>query len=217
MAATQDDRRERELIRLFNLEVPPDRGRADPDAQLRIDGQLFEFELKSTGKRAFSTVRDLNSAHFQKWATLHWIFGVYDDRDDTLLECFYASPRLMAPWIATQERYMGPDLLIATRLPGNVPDSLLDEIFEPGLERFTIEQAKGLHKNQWTALQYREAQDLPQGGYSRHRMREILGLRAAYLLERGSTLNNRKIPVSYFSEFERITSEHAGRLRALVR
>ena len=54
------------------------------------------------------------------------------------------------------------------------------------------------------------------GGYSPERMLSILKDRCQYLIERGSTLNNPHIPASYFQGWERITTNHAQRLRELV-
>ncbi|WP_293079190.1 hypothetical protein [Okeania sp. SIO3B5] len=53
-------------------------------------------------------------------------------------------------------------------------------------------------------------------GYSPERMLSILRDRCQYLIERGSTLNNPHIPASYFKNWERITTNHAQRLRELV-
>jgi orotate phosphoribosyltransferase-like protein len=53
-------------------------------------------------------------------------------------------------------------------------------------------------------------------GYSSERMLSILKDRCRYLIERGSTLNNPHIPASYFRDWERITENHAQRLRELV-
>ena len=45
----------------------------------------------------------------------------------------------------------------------------------------------------------------------------ILKDRATYLIERGGTLNNFHIPRSYFKEWEKITENHAARLRKMVK
>lgn len=57
--------------------------------------------------------------------------------------------------------------------------------------------------------------DLPNA-YSPERMLDVFKDRAQYLIRRGATLNNPHIPASYFKGWERITSNHAARLRVLV-
>lgn len=71
-------------------------------------------------------------------------------------------------------------------------------------------------KKQWTAAQYREQSDLPDG-YSLQRMTEILQQRARYVILRGATLNNPHIERRFFERFDKINDEHAMRLRELVR
>ncbi|MGH8884442.1 MAG: hypothetical protein ACRDYX_04580 [Egibacteraceae bacterium] len=128
----QDDARELELLRLFNLTVPPERKRGEIDATLELGDLLVPFELKSTT-------------------------GSY-----------------------------------------------------------TLFDARLVQKNQYSAARYRDLMDLPEG-YSRERMLEIIRERCRYLLKRGSTLNNPHLPGSYFEGWERITNDHASRLRQLVR
>ena len=48
-------------------------------------------------------------------------------------------------------------------------------------------------------------------------MTEIMQERARYVIARGATLNNPHVPSGFFSKFDRITGEHAARLRSLVR
>ena len=71
-------------------------------------------------------------------------------------------------------------------------------------------------KNQYGAKEYRAAADLPGGLFSRHVMLELLRERCEYVIRRGSTLNNPHIPASFFKDWERITDDHAARLRELV-
>ena len=65
---------------------------------------------------------------------------------------------------------------------------------------YTLEDAKSLYKRQWTEDRYASKMDL-SGGYSPPRMLEILRLRAQYLSDRGSTLNNPHIPKRFFLTF----------------
>ncbi|CCQ64251.1 hypothetical protein [Crocosphaera watsonii] len=67
----QDDARENQLIKLFQLEQPPNRRRNDTDALLNYKGKTFYFELKSTTKNSVTTVRDFGIEHIKKWQNKH--------------------------------------------------------------------------------------------------------------------------------------------------
>ncbi len=204
------------MIQLFNLTVPEDRGRSDIDAHLNIDGRVINFELKSTTSGSVSTVRDFGPDHIRKWRDdLHWIFAFYDKSGTKLQQCVYASPDDMEPWIAEKERYVRPDILLANSLPGLVTADMVTAILGEK-ETYSLVDAKWIMKNQWRAAQYREQQDVA-GGYSLGRMTEILQQRARYVILRGATLNNPHIESGYFEDFEKITEEHASKLRELVR
>lgn len=212
----QDDDRENQMVNLFNLTVPEGRGRSDIDAHLNIDGRLISVELKSTTKKSVSTVRDFGPEHIKKWrADLHWIFAFYDESGQKLSHCVYASPEDMEKWIASKERYVRPDILLANSLPGLVSSDMVKSILGEK-EIYSPDDAKWIMKKQWSAADYREQFDV-DGGYSLERMTEILQLRARYVILRGATLNNPHIEASYFDGFEKITEEHASKLRELVR
>lgn len=215
--AAQDDARELELLRRFNLDVAPERRRADIDGTLSLTGENkpIPFELKSTTGKAFSTVRDFGPDHVRKWAELHWIFGVYSSDGNQLLYCHYASPSAMQEWIQGRVSYVLPDTVLAGQAPALITQSMVEKILGDR-EVYTLTDAKSIQKNQYSAQDYRERQDVP-GGYSRAAMLSILQDRCRYLILRGATLNNPKIPLSYFQDWERITENHAGRLRELVR
>lgn len=212
----QDDKREHEMILLFNLQVPPDRKRADIDAHLKLDGRTIDFELKSTTKDSVSTVRDFGPDHIRKWRTgLHWLFAFYDSSGEHLQYCIYASPKDMEPWIAEKERYILPDQTLATMLPQYVTEDMVVQLL--GRKSiYSLEDAQWIMKKQWKTSDYESNQDLPQG-FSLGRMTEMLQLRANYVLSRGSTLNNPHIEKAFFERFDKITEDHAVVLRDLVR
>ena len=86
-------------------------------------------------------------------------------------------------------------------------------------EKFSLKDAKATHKKQYSKARYEELMDIPKG-YSKARMLEILQDRCAYLIKRGSTLNNPHIPEGYFSDetqFVRIKSNHQSTLITLLR
>ena len=80
----QDDERERELVRIFNLAWDPGHQRAGVDAllSLTIDGQAcqFEVEVKSTTGTTVSTARDVGMTHIQKWRTKLFVIGFYSKK-----------------------------------------------------------------------------------------------------------------------------------------
>ncbi|MEV5190378.1 hypothetical protein [Streptomyces werraensis] len=217
--SVQDDRREKQMVDRFNLEVPEDRKRSDVDAYLTIDGQTVAFELKSATNKGVSTVRDLGPNHFSKWKNIHWIFGVYDSTGNQLLHSYYASPDDMVPWISEKEAYVRPDVELAEHaVRGVSTDSVTDLLGEKDF--YTKEDAKWIMKNQWRKERYVEAADLSVGTelrYSLHRMVELMQERCHYVMSRGATLNNPHIPASYIAKLPRITSEPAINLRRLVR
>jgi len=230
----QDDVREIEAIQRFNLIQAVDRKRSDIDAYLRIDGREFPFELKSTTSDSVSTVRDFGPDHIKKWRNgLHWIFAFYNKEGTRLLHCHYASPDDMEEWIAGKERYVQSDAYLADTVPALVRQEMIIEILGEK-EVYSILDATRIMKKQWSMQEYRANIDVAidpgfsevtksgkykpnPGGYSLKRMTEILQLRCAYVIRRGSTLNNPHIEASYFSKFEKITSDHAETLRRLVR
>lgn len=226
--AAQDDAREREMRTLFNLTRPEEFGRADIDAVLelegaavpsRLEGLDIPFELKSAtkGKPNISTVRDFGLHYIEKWRSLHWLFGVYDQAGGELKlqYCLYGSPKQMKPWFDRMAAYIAPDIVLADTVPDLLDDEILSAVLSEA-EGFAYEDAHQLMKNQYTRQDYRDAADLPRERYSRAAMLKMLRSRSRYVIERGSTLNNPHISASYFTGWERIERNHAARLRELV-
>lgn len=210
----QDDVRELEMIHLFNLTVPDGRKRADVDAYLEIGGRSLPFELKSTTGQTISTVRDFGPDHIRKWRDgLHWLFAFYDGTK--LRHCVYASPADMEIWILKQEKYIAPDIALAEGASALVtPDMALSLLGAKDV--YTVDDAKFIMKQQWTTEEYLRRQDV-EGGYSLDAITDVLRERCRYVILRGSTLNNPHIDKGFFSTFELIDREYAGRLRELVR
>lgn len=222
--AAQDDAREFEMRTLFNLTRPEEYGRADIDAVLELKGRAIpkelrgktvNLELKSAtgGKPTISTVRDFGLHYIQKWRRLHWLFGIYDG--GKLQYCLYGSPRAMKPWFDQMAAYVGPDVALAEHVPDLIDDSILSAILGPAA-KFTRDDARRLMKNQFNAADYAAHADMPEDEYSREAMLGMLRERCAYVIRRGSTLNNPHIPASFFDGWEPITEDHAARLRELV-
>ena len=213
----QDDVRERQMLDLFNLVVPPERRRHDTDAYLRMNDQEFPFELKSSTGGSVSTVRDFGPDHIAKWKGKHWLFGFYDVPGTTLQYCLYGSPAAMEPWISEKELYIWPDLVLADSVPAIAVSEALVHTILGEKDVYSMADARLIHKAQWSAAEYRDNQDIEGGGYSLGKMVEILRLRCEYVIRRGATLNNPHISAAYFAGWEQITQDHASTLRRMVR
>ncbi|WP_052665341.1 hypothetical protein [Nitriliruptor alkaliphilus] len=211
----QDDERETQLVQLFNLTVPDDRRRDETDAYLELpDGSSVPFELKSTSGASISTVRDFGPAHVRKWQGMHWLFGFYDPTGNRLLYCHYGSPAAMREWVAGRWAYVRPDWELARTAPQRIGLAEVEAILG-ARESYTLQDARAIQKRQYSRAEYRSRVDLPNSEYSPEAMIAILRDRATYLMERGATLNNPKIPATYFIGWERIVRDHAARLREL--
>ena len=107
--SVQDDERERELVRMFNLDWDPAHQRAGVDAVLDVDvdGQRFRFEVevKSTTGSTVSTARDVGMDHIQKWRRKLFVLGFYskEPRRPELQRCLCLTPGDMESWIASIE------------------------------------------------------------------------------------------------------------------
>lgn len=205
----QDDERERELVRMFNLDWDPAHQRAGVDAMLDIsvDGSAvrFEVEVKSTTGGTVSTARDVGMEHIQKWRRKLFVIGFYskDARRPELQKCLCLTPLDMEPWIESIEAKILIDFKLAHRASRRLT---LADLFEVcgKQQTYSVQDAKRLHKQQWSAEQYTAAQDLEVDGkrrISQGRMLEILQLRSRYIAERGATLNNPHITKTLLDRF----------------
>ena len=206
----QDDARENQLIKLFQLEQPPNRRRNDTDALLNYKGKTFYFELKSTTKNSVTTVRDFGIEHIKKWQNKHWIIGFYD-QETNLKYCHYASPKEMSKWIKEKEQYIAGDFKLAQLVPNLINLQVMYNIVGEK-QYYTIQDAKKIQKRQYTLEEYHQLMDR-ENGYSPQRMLQIIRDRCEYIMRRGSTLNNPHIPASYFNGWEKIIDNHASKLR----
>ncbi|CCQ51077.1 hypothetical protein [Crocosphaera watsonii] len=206
----QDDARENQLIKLFQLEQPPNRRRNDTDALLNYKGKTFYFELKSTTKNSVITVRDFGIEHIKKWQNKHWIIGFYD-QETNLKYCHYASPKEMSKWIKEKEQYIAGDFKLAQLVPNLINLQVMYNIVGEK-QYYTIQDAKKIQKRQYTLEEYHQLMDR-ENGYSPQRMLQIIRDRCEYIMRRGSTLNNPHIPASYFNGWEKIIDNRASKLR----
>ena len=205
----QDDERERELVRMFNLAWDPAHQRAGVDAVLDIalhDKPIrFEIEVKSTTGSTVSTARDVGMEHIQKWRTKLFVIGFYskEARRPELQRCLCLTPMDMEPWISSIEKKIRIDFKIASCASRRLT---LDDLFEVcgDQDTYSLEDARRLHKQQWRAEEYGAALDIAVGDQQRisqEKMLEILGLRAKYIAERGATLNNPHITKAHLDQF----------------
>ena len=176
-------------------------GRSGVDAYLDFTsaGRRYSapIELKSTTVRSVSTARDVGIDHIEKWRSRIWVFGFYRPSGQVLESLLTLSPEDMEPWISRIERYMAPDFMIGERIATKLD---MDDLHVICGEKdvYTPEDARSLYKRQWSEDRYISEMDRHEG-YSPSKMLEILRLRARYLNNRGSTLNNPHIPKRFFS------------------
>ena len=199
--AVQDDEREVEMREIIGLRRGE--GRSGVDAYMdfteRRQPYAAPIELKSTTVGAVSTGRDVGKDHIEKWRSRVWVFGFYKSGGSVLENLLVLGPDDLEPWISRIERYMAPDFMIGERVAPKLEMDDLHVIWGEK-EAYTLEDAKALYKRQWSQDKYAAEMDLPDG-YSPNRMLELLRLRARYLLDRGSTLNNPHIPKRFFATF----------------
>jgi hypothetical protein len=204
----QDDVRERELVRMFNLVWERSHQRSGVDAHLDIavDGSRIriEIEVKSTTSGSVSTARDVGMEHIGKWRQKFFIIGFYTkEAQPELRQCLNLTPADMEPWFASIERRIAVDFKLANLASSKLSmQDLFSLIGEK--EHYTVEEAKALHKRQWSVAQYKQAQDVEVGRrklISPARMLEILQLRLEYIAERGATLNNPRIEKGFLQKF----------------
>lgn len=213
--AIQDDARENEQIELFGLDKNEEEGRAGIDAILKLDKKTeVPFELKTTTNGSVTTVRDFGYDHIKKWKDKHWLISKYSIDGNNIEYSLYGSPQAMADWINEKEAYIRPDFEIAKLIPDELKLEHLG-IIVGEKDIYSMADALKLNKKQYKISEYRDLMD-KDNGFSPERMLEILKYRCKYLIERGSTLNNPHIPASYFVGWERITENHAVRLKEMV-
>jgi hypothetical protein len=222
----QDDQREKELCRLFNLEwdVSHARGGSDANFDVQVGRKTFriDVEVKSTTSDTVSTARDVGLEHIAKWRTKFWVIGFYKThlRGPQLQHCICLSPADLEPWIAELEGKIKPDYELARRSSRSLTLDDLDAICG-SKSAYDVADAKRLHKSQWSIEEYRDAQDVVVGRQkkiSREKMLEILRLRAQYIAERGATLNNPHIGKKFLDGFRdaALKSNQATSIRKLA-
>lgn len=225
----QDDERERELVRVFNLSWNPSHQRAGVDALLDVlvDGRNYQFEVevKSTTGTTVSTARDVGMEHIQKWCTKLFVIGFYSKevRRPELKSCLCLTPVDMEPWVGSIEKKIAKDFKIALRASRTLTQ---DDLFEVCGKKpaYSLDDAKQLHKMQWSADEYKAALDTDGQGrqsISQGKMLEILRLRAKYIAERGATLNNPHITKAHLDAFigtprEVLDTSWASSIRAIA-
>lgn len=225
----QDNERERELVRLFNLQWDAAHQRSGVDAFLDVqtgtDKFRFEVEVKSTTGGTVSTARDVGMDHIQKWRKKIFVIGFYSRAAGRpeLKTCLCLTPVDMEPWINSIEQKILPDFQIAKLASKKL---LLEDMFAVcgKKQHYTIADAKRLHKLQWSVEQYKEAEDLIVGGKRRisaTRMLDIFRLRSKYIAERGATLNNPHITKAHLARFagtgREVNSNWAEMVRSIAR
>lgn len=195
---------------MFNLVWDPAHQRAGLDAELFVDIGAdrfrFEVEVKSTTGDTVSTARDVGMEHIKRWRRMMFVIGFYsrEARRPELQRCLCLTPIDMEPWIASIESKVLIDFKLADRAAHQLE---LVDLFEVCGEQptYSIQDAKRLHKSQWTSVQYEGALDTQDDSgrprISQSKMLEILRLRSKYIAERGATLNNPHVTKTHLKPF----------------
>lgn len=221
----QDDERERELSALFGLDWNAAHERHGVDALLpdiNVDGVTYQFEVevKSSTTLDIGTARDFGMAHIERWRKMFFVLGFYTkERRPELRTSLCLTPIDMEPWLAGKEAQILIDYKLAARLPHHLQ---LDDLFVVcgEQETYSIEDAKRLHKQQYTAAQYAATADLVRHGVpciSPANMLAILRERALYVAQRGATVNNPHITKTYLTPFLGTDREITGRINCSAR
>ena len=207
--SVQDDERERELCRTFNLSWDPAHARGGEDAHMIVSlkGHKYRLavEVKSTTGDTVSTARDVSMEHIARWRSMFFIIGFYTrgSKRPELIRSLCLSPIDMEPWIDTIATKIEPDYKIAKLASHRLE---MADLFEVCGEKpaYSLDDAKRLHKQQWSADEYRAAVDVPGpgGGHlSPAKMLQVLRLRSSYIAQRGATLNNPHITKTFLNGF----------------
>src|SRR4051794_30305612 len=103
----QDDERERELVRMFNLDWDPEHQRHGVDALLKdivVGGRTYQFEVevKSSTDYSIGTARDFGMEHIKRWRSMLFVFGFYSKTKGRpeLQQALCLTPMDMEQWIA---------------------------------------------------------------------------------------------------------------------
>jgi hypothetical protein len=213
----QDDAREKAMVTALNLQQRADRARHEEDAYLDVesDGQTLRllFECKSAPEKdSFGTGRDTGTAQLLRWSTMHFVFGWFSPRAVDPIKMWYGAPAMMRRWIESELAYLGPDQQLLGLVPNHLaPSRLVDDLLG-AKDEYTYDELRRLMKAQWNrnaargqANLYRElaANDAKRPAdltYSRSVAERAVIERVEYLLARGSTVNNRKIPLRHVRE-----------------
>jgi hypothetical protein len=225
----QDDERERELVRLFNLAWDPGHQRSGVDAILWLAHRgrelAIEVEVKSTTKDTVSTARDVGMDHVRRWRRKLFVIGFYsrDARRPELQRCLCLTPLDMADWIDGIAVKVELDDRIAQRSRAALG---LADLYAVCGERsaYPVSTARTILRQQWTAQRYADAADaVDEHGelaLSPAAMLEVLRERALYIAKRGATLNNPHITSRHLARFfgtgREIDSDWAARIRAIA-
>jgi len=213
IAEIQDNKRENELIKIFKLKKT-NHNRIGIDARLRYKKLSFDFEIKSTTIGKVSTASPLNIDHLNKWRHQHWIIGIYN-KNAKLDYCVYGAPEQMKDWLDYWENDIKRGLKISDDLVDRIDKKMVYNTF--GKKRvYTLEDARFVMKKLYSLEQYKNMMDLP-GGYSPSKMLEMFKEHNKVYLYRGSSLNNPKIPKSYYKDWIKIENNHDKALRKIIK
>jgi hypothetical protein len=140
---------------------------------------------------------------------MHFVFGWFPSRGVDPIKMWYGSPAMMRPWIDAELAYLGPDQQLVELVPGDLAAESLVAAVLGSKDEYTYADLHRMMKAQWNANRAEGRENLYQTlaknpsaaarefVYDRRVAERAVSERVAYLLARGSTVNNRKISHRY--------------------
>ena len=213
MPFNQDDAREQMMRGACNIQKDSGRYGEDGFLDIRVGERTHHllFELKSAPENDdFGTGRDTGLAQLQRWSQMHFVFAWIPPREMMIKRMWYGSPLALKGWNEREQAYIKLDLALVDRIPPLATAELLHELIGEK-DEYTFDDLSVLVKDQWnkdtrrgraTSL-YEDRADVHRDRQRRlNRYSHDIALRALedrvrYLLDRGATVNNRKISKKY--------------------
>lgn len=236
MPFNQDDAREQMMRGACNIKKDADGGRYGEDGYLEVEHlgtlQRLLFELKSAPENDdFGTGRDTGLAQLRRWSGMHFVFAWIPPREMMIKRLWYASPSMLRGWNDREQAYIKLDLALVDQVPPLATEHLLHVLLGEKSD-YTFDELNLLVKDQWNrdvrrgrpASLYEERADVHRdrqrklNRYSHAVALIALEDRVRYLLDRGATVNNRKIGKRYVLEncVELNVDDAAASLRGAV-
>ena len=205
-AAPQDDKREKEMLRIFGLRQNLNTTRGDKDAFFQLESGKHEIlELKSSTKDTFVTARDFGPNHILKWRKQHFLGSFYDAEGNEIQRSIFIPNFLLNNWLDEQTEYIAHDLAILDTIrsllhSSDAAQNIKNAIFGDNCS-YDISDVKKLMKRQYKKIDYDKISKRvgKKIVVSNDDMNNAIMDRIEYLLNRGTTRNNPHINKTFLN------------------